>query len=212
MRTLCASALFSGYSPLDIAELLTDFDVRRKVFDNGTVVAHEGESSQRMGIVLSGFLHVYDSAFKGHRHLVRIVRSGQVIGATLVAPQSDSNPALVRASGDCVVALLSLKAVGRRLRKGDSRFFDNFSAVVRDELQASWRKIAMLSCPNIAERVLLYLQDRSRSERSKTFAVGSTEAEFADFLGVHRTALARVLRKLAAEGRFSYRRDVFTLP
>jgi len=208
---LCASALFNGYSALDIAELLTVFDVQRKAFDDGAVVAHEGESAQWMGIVLSGFLHVYDSAFKGRRHLVRIVSPRQVVGATLVAPQSMSNPALAKASGDCVVALLSLKAVGRCLRKGNSRFFDNFSAVVRDELQATWRKIAILSCPNIAERVLLYLQDRSRLEGSKTFTIGSTEAEFADFLGVHRTALARVLRKLAAEGRFSYKRDVFTL-
>jgi len=83
---------------------------------------------------------------------------------------------------------------------------------VRDELQASWRKIAILSCPTIPERLILTLQDISRREKTKTFAIGSTEAEFADYLGVSRPALANTLRRLAKEGRFTYKRDVFTLP
>jgi len=90
--------------------------------------------------------------------------------------------------------------------------FDNLSRIVCAELQASWRKIAILSRTKIDERVLLYLQDRARREGSKSFSIGSTEADFADFLGVSRPALARTLRRLSREGHFTYRRDVFTLP
>jgi len=79
-------------------------------------------------------------------------------------------------------------------------------------LQAAWRKIAILSCPNIADRVKLHLRDLCRIEGKKTFVIGSTEAEFADYLGVSEAALSRTLRKLAKDGAFSYRRDVFTLP
>jgi len=48
-------------------------------------------------------------------------------------------------------------------------------------------------------------------EGAKTVAIGATEAVFADYLGVSRASLARVVHQLAAEGRFTCLRDVFTL-
>jgi len=213
MRTLCASSLFCGYTRMEIASLLTRFDVRRKAYSDGAVVADEQEAPTRMGVLLSGSLHVYDSALKGRRHLVRIVRPGEVLGATLSGVSArQAYPALVRAYGPCVLATFSLSLVDKFMKHGGGAFYDNLSIVVHDELQTAWRKIAILSCPNIADRVMLYLQDRSRREGTKTVVIGSTEADFADYLGVSRSALARELRKLAKEGKFTYKRDVFTLP
>jgi len=212
MQTLKASALFVGHSPVEVAARLREFDVRRKTYRSGAVVADESGGIAQMGVVLSGFLHVYDSAFKGRRHLVRIVRPGGIVGATLVATRRTFYPALVTAYGDCAVAVFSLAAMRMSMKRRGDRFFDNVSVVVGEELMASWRKIAILSCPNIAERVMLHLKDLCRQEKSTTVAIGSTEAAFADYLGVSRTALARTLRILAKEGRLSYKKDVFTLP
>lgn len=211
IRTLQASALFSHFSSAETTGLLQVLGARRKTFPDGAVVTNEQEPPTQMGILLSGNLHVYDSAFKGRRHLVRIVRPGGVLGATLLGTRQKGCPALVTASGECVLAVVSLSEVDKLLKSGGGAFYRNLLSVAHEELLASWRKIALLSCTRIDERVLLYLRDRSRLENSKTFAIGSTEGEFADFLGVSRCALARTLRRLAKEGHFSYVRDVFTL-
>jgi len=211
MQMLCASPLFRGISRLELLRLWRRLDLECLAFADGDVVVEENADSRVLGIVLSGNLHVYDSAFKGARHLVRIVRPGGILGASLIAERRRGYPALVTAFGACRVAVFSLEALRKLLRRGNAILFDNVSCVVSEELQASWRKIAILSCAKIEERVMLYLQSRVELERSKTIAIGSTEAEFADYLGVHRTALARVLRKLAKEGLFTYRRDVFML-
>jgi len=212
---LSASALFRGFSLPDVVKSLAQLDARRKAYGDGEVVVNEHDPSTRMGVLLSGFLHVYDSAFKGRRHLLRIVRPGQVLGASLVGTRQPdaSYPALVTAFGDCVTAILPLANVSKFAKTGGGRrLSDNLTTVVREELQAAWRKISVLSCPNIAERVMLSLRSFARFEKEKTFAIGSTEAEFADYLGVSDAALSRTLRKLAKEGRFTYKRDVFTLP
>jgi len=193
--------------------MVKQLGVHRMEFSDGNVLADELRPSTQMGILLSGNLHVYDSAFKGKRHLVRIVHPGGVIGASLVGASQpiSAYPALVAAHGDCVLASLPLSALYKCVKNGGGRLYDNLSCAVREELQAAWRKIAILSCPKIEDRVLLYLQNRCRQEGTKTFAIGSTESEFADYLGVSRSALARCLRQLAKSGHFSYDRDVFTI-
>jgi len=213
LQTLCASALFRGYSRSDVVRLLPQLDVRRLECSDGEIVADEQDTPTRMGVLLSGFLHVYDSALRGRRHLVRIVRPGEALGATLAGVVSPrSYPALVEAYGNCIVATLSLEEIAKLMKSGGGAFYTNLSSVIYDEFQACWQKIAILSCQKIEDRLLLYLQHRSRLEKSKSFAIGSTESEFADYLGVSREALARTLRRLSKEGHFLYRRDVFTLP
>lgn len=212
MNVLCRSALFEGYSPLALAAALETLGARRRTFGPGEVLADESSPADWFGLVVEGYLHLYDSAFKGHRHLMRIVGRGQSVGVTLIVAQRTHVPALLMSHGKSVVISFSLHCVCRAQKAGlEPRFFANLNVVTAEVLSECWRKISILSCPNIAERVLLYLHERSERERSKTFAIGSTEAEFADYLGVNRTALARVLHQLEKEGRFTHKRDVFTL-
>jgi len=211
MQRLGTSAMFSGLSRAELENLLVKLDVRMETFEDGEVAVYAEDSSKVMGIVLSGHLHVYDAAFKGNRHLVRIVCPGEIVGASLITERSRTYRATVVSFGECRVATFSLALLRKLLRNGNDILLDNLAYVVCEELQASWRKIAILSCPKIEDRVLLYMRFRSQREKSKTFAIGSSEEQFAEFLGVHRTSLARVLRQLAKEGYFTYRRDVFTL-
>jgi len=212
MFVVCRSALFEGYSPLSLAAALETLGVRHREFGPGEVLADESTEADWFGLVVSGHLHVYDSAFKGRRHLVRIVSCGQTVGAEVLAARRKAVPGLVKSHGRSIVLTFSLPRVRAAQKAGrELRFFANLIAVIGEELLESWRKISILSCPGISERVLLYLRARSEREGSKTFAIGSTESEFADYLGVNRTALVRILRQLAKEGRFTYKRDVFTL-
>jgi len=85
IETLIASGLFAGVARSEIGGFLAQFGARCRSFQNGEVVADEGAMLSEMGVVLSGHLHVYDSAFTGERHLIRIVRPGGVVGASLIS-------------------------------------------------------------------------------------------------------------------------------
>jgi len=213
MQAICASTLFDGYSPLELVVLLDELGAQRRTFTGGQVLATEDDEVRHMAVVLSGNLHVHTNVTGERRHLLRIVGPGKVLGATLVTTRRTRYPADVTAYGPGACLTFSLERL-RRLRKrgGAERLFDNLHAAVGEELLASWRKCAIMSCPNIAERVMLYLELCRRQSHSKTIVIGSSEEAFAEYLGVHRTALSRVLSKLQAEGKFTYRRNVFTLP
>jgi len=123
MRTICSSALFVGFARRETEELLTRFEARRMSWSDGARVADESETPTRMGVLLSGFLHVYDSAVKGERHLVRIVRPGQILGASLVGTRPEACPAFVMAHGKCAMATLSLAKVGKCVEIGGGGVF-----------------------------------------------------------------------------------------
>jgi len=212
INVICRSALFEGYSPLSIAAALETLGARHREFGPGETLVDESSPADWFGLVVEGYLHLYDSAFKGRRHLVRIVGRGQSVGVTLIVARRTTVPALLTSHGKSVVISFSLPCVNRAQKAGlEPRFFANLNVVAAEVLSECWNKISLLSCPNIADRVMLYLRDKSEREGSKTVSVGATEAEFADYLGVNRTSLVRVLRQLVKEGRFTYKRDVFTL-
>jgi len=206
------SALFDGYSPIALAATLSEFDMRCRSFAGGEVLADESDPVRAMGIVLEGFVHVYDSALTGRRNLVRIVGPGQVLGASLVKSRRTTCPGLVRAYGKGSLVTFSIARIRAAQKLGrEPRFFANLGAIVSEELMEILRMSSVLRNPNIAARVLAYLHGEVDRTGSQEIRIGATEEAFASLIGVSRTALSRVLRQLVREKRLSYSRDVLKL-
>jgi len=123
IETLIASGLFAGVARSEIGGFLAQFGARCRSFQNGEVVADEGAMLSEMGVVLSGHLHVYDSAFTGERHLIRIVRPGGVVGASLISSGLPTYPAMVTAHGNCRVAVFELAPLRKLLKTGGGGAF-----------------------------------------------------------------------------------------
>jgi len=203
-----------GYGKAELARILERIGAKLLTVRKGNVIVREGEKATRIGFVLSGALHLMAHDLDGTRHLMQIIGAGQFLGGSLLFRKDASYPADVIAFEDSEVVVIevSLLRSWQREDPAASRFFEHLSCQVSEALVASWQKATIMSCPNIAERVLLYLAFRSRDEKTKTIVVPGTEADFASYLGVHPTALSRVLSKLRAENRLAYRRNVLTLP
>jgi len=203
-----------GYGKAELARILERIGAKLLTVRKGNVIVREGEKATRIGFVLSGAIHLTVRDLDGTRHLMQIIGPGQFLGASLLFRKDASYPADVIAFEDSEVVVIEISRLRswHREDRAASTLFEHLSGQVSEALVASWQKATVLSCPNIAERVLLYLAFRSREENSKTVVVPGTEADFASYLGVHPTALSRVLSKLRAENRLTYRRNVLTLP
>ena len=73
----------------------------------------------------------------------------------------------------------------------------------------AWRKLMLLSCYEIADRVLLYL--KWRKEDGLHNPVKFKYGELAEYLGVNRTALYRAVAKLRNSGKIRIDEDTIVL-
>ena len=78
--TLTCSPLFRDIPQEEMASLLSSMDARRRRFARGETVLRRGEPGDRMGLVLSGTVHIVKEDFWGDRTIVGLARSGEVFG------------------------------------------------------------------------------------------------------------------------------------
>lgn len=195
LSRMAETPLFSNLPRSVCQTLAAELNVRVKSFVPHEMILHECRSASDIVCVLSGRINVYACGFRdGCRHLVNSLYAGDVHGATFPVLDFKSNPGMLVAAERTTVMLCGVEHV-RRLINGNKHpsFIANlYSAASRQGFMA-WRKVSLLGCYEIADRILLYLKWRSE-EKSPGYVCLS---ELAAYLGVNRTALYRAIGRLA---------------
>ena len=106
------------------------------------------------------------------------------------------------------VLFLNVADIRQMMEKGRyPHFLANLYAAACTQGFYAWRKLMLLSCYEIGDRVLLYLKWRKEDGLPPT--VKFKYSELAEYLGVNRTALYRAIAKLRKLGKI--RIDAATL-
>ena len=90
------------------------------------------------------------------------------------------------------------------------KFLANLYAAACKQGFYAWRKLMLLSCYEIGDRVLLYL--KWRKEDGLSASVKFKYGELAEYLGVNRTALYRAMDKLRRSGKVRINGNALSLP
>ena len=191
--------LFSNLSDSVRLALASELNVRILTCEAGELVTHECRSASEIVCVLEGRLHVYACRLRdGSRHLVHSLRSGEVYGASFPVLELANNPGMLAAAERTRILVCDVERVRRLVRScAFPQFISNlYAAAVRQGFHA-WRKLALLSCYEIADRILLHL----KWQRDAGDAAPVRVSELAAYLGVNRTALYRTVNKLKKVGR-----------
>ncbi len=203
--------LFEHCSANEIKDLLGELRGVIRSFDAGEIILHECTPAVSMVVVVSGVVLVRECGLADDsRHLVQRLYAGGTFGATFPALATKTCPGMLVAEESSEVLLLNVAAIRRMMEEGRyPRFLADLYAAACVQGFYAWRKLMLLSCYEIGDRVLLYLkwrQEDGLSEPAK-FKYG----ELAEYLGVNRTALYRAIAKLRKSGKIRIVADTLAL-
>jgi len=109
---------------------------------------------------------------------------------------------MLMANGVTEVLLCKVTKIREVIKRGTpAAFIANLYAASARQGFAAWRKLSLVSCYEIADRILLYLRWREEDGLANTPLPSS--AELAEYLGVNRTALYRGINKLKRQKRIT---------
>jgi len=116
-------------------------------------------------------------------------------GATFPVLDLKTNPGMLVACGPTEVLLCKVAKIRELIQRGQHpEFVVNLYAASAHQGFAAWRKLALVSCYEIADRIRLYLSWRREEGLGDTSLPPA--AELAEYLGVNRTAIYRAFGKL----------------
>ena len=208
---VAALPLFRNCTRKEVKVILDEVQGVIRSFEAGEVILHECTPAASMAIVVSGAVLVRECGLaEDTRHLVQRLYAGGTFGATFAAFTPKTCPGMLVAEEPSEVLFLDVAHLRQMMEKGrHPKFLANVYAAACAQGFYAWRKLMLLSCYEIADRVFLYL--KWRKEDGLPPSVKLKYGELAEYLGVNRTALYRAVAKLRKSGKIRIAADTLAL-
>lgn len=210
---LPGNPLFSGVNPEDISAMLLCLNAVIFSFEKKEVIIHEGNSADRVGIVIKGEASVLQDDIHGNRTLFRKLTSGDSFGETYACAFSHTFPMTVQSDSETTVLFLKTEQIfsHEHFCQFQGILIRNLLHIIAEENVSINRRLSNTMHKTTREKLLSFLYDESKRVQKDTFIISMDRQQLADYLGVERSALSAVISALTKEGILSSSRNTFTL-
>jgi len=195
---LLKAPVFRG---MDIAEIMsvissTPYVIKR--YRTGTMIFQSGEPVNSFVMVISGSVKGEMTDYSGRVLKIEEVREPGSVGAAFLFSSRSVFPVNVVAVTDAELLTIK-KSDFLKFLKSDDRILQNFLGMISNNSLFLTEKIKFLNFKTIKGKLAQYFLQISGPGVSAT-QLPMTQTDMADYFGVARPSLARVVSELESEG------------
>ena len=194
--------LFKDLSIDEVKQFIEKTDTMIKKYEAGVRILKAYESNSKIGVIVKGEAQVVSEDRMGNEVIGHRLERGAIIGSTSAILAMDSNPTSVEAMTDIVVLWIpyrSLIGIGVKLGRIHGVVMKNFLEAFCKKNILMIQKIELLSQKSLRERVILYLLQREKRQKSEKVQVPG-RVQMAKELECNRSALTREISHMQEEG------------
>lgn len=206
--------LFRQVGRSNYGKMLRCFGARVVELRKNTALFTEGQSADRVGIVLSGAIQAVQDDYWGNRSILSMAGPGELFGEGFACAGVDSLPVSIIATTDSRVMLIDCSHIMTMCRNAcpfHNQMIRNLLVSVAQSNLRLNQKIEILSKRTTREKVMAYLLSEAKLHGSNDFVIPYDRQELADYLGVERSAMSTVIGQLRKDGFIQVERRHFTL-
>ena len=211
---LARCSLFENIAPSEMTAMLGCLGAKRTEYVKNEPVFLEGEKADKVGVVLSGSVQIIKEDFFGNRSIVASLGPSQLFGETFACANIERLPVTVVAAEKSEIMLVDCRRIAMTCSNGcafHSRMVLNLLRGVAEKNLMFNQKIEILSRRTTREKLMTYLLDQAKKNRSKEFVIPFDRQALADYLGVERSALSAEISKMRADGILEANKSRFRL-
>ena len=215
------NALFRGMTDAEITAAAAALSATEKQYAKGDYILHAGDTTSRLGIVLSGSATIESNDIWGNSTILSHVGTGDLFAETYALLPEQVLLVDVVANDDCRILFLDMRALQSQTTVPHTPNSDSSTwhpKLTANLLQISIRKNLLLSnrsfqtAPKtIRGRVLAYLNTISLQTGRSEFDIPFDRQQLASYLNVERTALSKELGRMQNDGILRCCRSHFVL-
>lgn len=206
--------LFSGIDPYELNTVTDCLNGKTITVLKGNPVFLEGDPARFFGVILSGTVQIVREDYYGNRSVMAILQPGELFGEVFSCAGFETMPVSVLALTDSEILLLDC----RRIFASCSNHCHFHSLLLKNLLQTMAQKILILnqkirymSQKTTSEKLMTYLLDQAKQQKSQEFVIPHNRQSLADYLGVDRSAMSAEISKLKKSGQIDTHGSWFCL-
>lgn len=214
LAVLRSCPFFMGLSDTEIMSILHCVNAVKAPKASGSYIFRAGDSTEVMGLVLTGSTLIIQEDLWGHRNILSKCNVGDFFGEPYAAnPGAVLNISVV-AEKDCDILFLNVKRLLKSCPTAcdhHQKLIRNLVGVLANKILVFNDKITHVSKRSTRDKLLSYLSSESVKKASLSFDIPFDRQQLADFLCVERAAMSVELSKLQKEGLLKTNRNHFEL-
>lgn len=214
MPVLEKCPLFRGMKPEEFTAILACLGATKKEYEKNAPIFLEGDPAGCLGVLLSGSAQIIRDDYYGKRSIVSGIEPAQIFGEAFACADVERLPVSVIATSQSVALFIDCHRIATPCSNAcafHNRLMLNLLRVVANKNLLINRKLEIISRRTTREKLLTYLMNQAKLNRSDDFTIPFNRQELADYLGVERSALSAEISKLRCEGILESRRSYFHL-
>ena len=206
--------LFAGVGEEEIETMLNCLGATLKKKKKGEYVFRAGEHIHNLTVLVKGNLHIQKDDYWGNRAILGSVAVGEMFGEAYVSPDSGTLLNDVVAVEDSSVMFFDIHrilSVCPSACKFHSLTVKNLFFAISEKNRKLVAKLGHISNRTTREKLLSYLSDEAKRNKSASFSIPFNRQQLADFLSVDRSAMSNELGKMRNEGLIQFHKNHFIL-
>ena len=154
-----------------------------------SVIAHEGDLCENIGVIVSGKIDIISYAFKGKEMLLNSLKAGDIFGNNLIFSSDPIYRGDIIAKEKCVIAFINKENL-IYLLQNNQEFLTLYLQTQSDFGKSLNARIQLLSFTNAEERLFYY------ASKNENVIVFKNVTSLAQQIGIQRETLSRLLTSL----------------
>ena len=200
------SQLFEGITNEECARMFQCFGAREAGYEAGALISEFDGEQNAVGVLLSGSADLVLLDADGNRTILETLEEGGVFGEVLAFSGAGGDSIFLECRRDCRVLYLDYDQITKRCENAcacHSQVVTNlFQLLSKKSLHLS-RRIEVLACRSIREKLLCFFEQLADEHGSRTFPLPFSLSMLADYISADRSAMMREMRKMREEDLIS---------
>ena len=208
------SPLFYGIKQDERQPMLSCIGYHVGTFQKGDIVAFEEENIKHIGIIMSGAVDMVKEDLWGNKTMLVRMRKDELFGETFACGSDNQSLVTFLVSEDAKILFMPFDRVMHSCTMAcqfHHRLIENMVKIIANKNRDLMRKVEIVSKKTLREKILTYLSVQSQIHNARYFEIPLGRTELAAYLCADRTALARELSNMRAEGLIDFEKNMFRI-
>ena len=214
IEILKQTQLFAGIKDNELSSMLDCLQATIKTYKKGEYIFREGDYIDKITILVQGKLIIQKDDFWGNRSIVSAILIGEMFGEAYATPDSGAilNDVIAEECSTVIsFNIYKLLTVCPSSCRFHSIVIQNLFFAISEKNRKLVQKIGYMSTRSTHAKLLSYLSDEAKKQRSNNFTIPFNRQQLADFLSVDRSAMSKELCKMRDEGLILFDKNRFRL-
>lgn len=205
--------LFNGLNEKKIEEFIEISKPIKNEIYKDEILTEEGVEVNAFAILLSGKLKVAKYRYDGTLDLIEIYTENELVNLETVCTPTRISPVQISAMEDSEVLLFHRNIIDDDSMPADisRKIHTNIINILANENIKKMYKIDILYKKSLRDRIMVYLRHMEHKLGKRIFHIRMDREQFAQYLGVNRSALSHELSQMKKEDIINFKKDLFEL-